>query len=174
MTLHQNLLGDLLKPWLPGFVPRGFDSVGLDGGLQDVHFFWVRPLLLGWGPRSEDLHPHQLLLTSGPVPQPLLLSRMPLLTVLYPPKFYPQGPAQTPPPPCCCPPLMPKGRNIPASALFQHCAPLRGHLLSSFPDSYSKSSTYERVPFRECIHKSNLFAKSNRVSLDTQLTQSAI
>ena len=39
---------------------------------------------------------------------------------------------------------------------------------------YSKSPTYEQVLFQECVCKSNLFAKSNKVSLGTQLTQSAI
>ena len=39
---------------------------------------------------------------------------------------------------------------------------------------YSKSPTYERVPFREHVHKSGLFVKSNKVSLGTHLTQSAI
>ena len=39
---------------------------------------------------------------------------------------------------------------------------------------YSKSPTYERVPFRERVRKSNFVRKSNRVSLGTQLTQSAI
>ena len=40
--------------------------------------------------------------------------------------------------------------------------------------NYSKSPTYERVSFQGRVCKSNLFIKSNKVSLGTQLTQSAI
>ena len=39
---------------------------------------------------------------------------------------------------------------------------------------YIKSPTHERVPFRECICKSNLFVKFNKVSLGTRLTQLAL
>ena len=39
---------------------------------------------------------------------------------------------------------------------------------------YSKSPTYEWVPFRQHVPKSNLFVKSRKVSLGTQITQSAI
>lgn len=39
---------------------------------------------------------------------------------------------------------------------------------------YSKSPTYERVPFRERVRKSYLFIKSNKLSLGSQLTQLAI
>lgn len=38
----------------------------------------------------------------------------------------------------------------------------------------SKSPTFEGILLEECIPKSNLFFKSNKVSIGTQLTQSAI
>ena len=37
-----------------------------------------------------------------------------------------------------------------------------------------KSPTHEQVPFQECICKSNLFVKFNKISLGTQLAQSAM
>ena len=46
--------------------------------------------------------------------------------------------------------------------------PQRQRLNFKFHPDYSKSPTYERVPFQERI------PKSNKVSLGTQLTQSAI
>ena len=36
---------------------------------------------------------------------------------------------------------------------------------------YSKSLRYDQISFLECVCKTNLFVKSNKISLGTQLTQ---
>ena len=42
------------------------------------------------------------------------------------------------------------------------------------PTNYSKSPTFEGILFEECIPKSSLFFKSNKVSIGTQITQAGI